>query len=372
MPSLNTTASSLVLAAIIAVGVGLAVENWSQIRGTADGAPVSETKASAKAMPVQPTWTASAPGRVEPQSGEVRITPQAPGRIVDVLVRMNDVVAKGDLLVRIADDEAQAKLSAAEAEAAVRRRERDGEPVQRLALDRRNAEDTLAQSERTLHTARMELDRALLARVAGTSSDDEIARARTAVATGVEKVEQDRLTLRRVQQLPGMPLPTRLESALTTARAEVSLAEAAVERTRVRAPADGSVLQVNARVGETAGPSADEVMVLFGDTSRLRVRAEVEERDVNKIRTGQTAVVRSDAFPGVEFSGRIERMAQALLSPRLGARGPRRPAETEVLEVLINLEGRPQLLPGMRVDVFFKPDSTVGAQGKAAAATKTN
>lgn len=31
----------------------------------------------------------------------------------------------------------------------------------------------------------------------------------------------------------------------------------------------------------------------------------------------------------------------------------------DVLEVLIELDGRPDLLPGMRVDVFFQPDATV-------------
>jgi len=32
----------------------------------------------------------------------------------------------------------------------------------------------------------------------------------------------------------------------------------------------------------------------------------------------------------------------------------------KVLQVLVDLEGRPPLIPGMRVDVFFKPDNTVG------------
>ena len=89
--------------------------------------------------------------------------------------------------------------------------------------------------------------------------------------------------------------------------------------------------------------------------------AEVEERDVSKIRTGQSAVVRSDAFPGREFGGRIESMGQALGPPRLSQRGPRRPSDVDVLEVFIDLEPNSPLLPGMRVDVFFKPETTVQA-----------
>lgn len=368
MLKLNSTASSLVLAALLAVGVGLVVENWSRGRGAAPAPSglTSEVKAQAKpGIAGAPAWTASAPGRVEPQNGEIRISPLAPGRIVDVLVRMNDVVSRGDLLVRLADDEALAKLEAARAEADVRRRERDTETVARLAQDRRQAEDTAAGSERALHAARMELDRLIMLRRAGSGNEEEIAKARIAVSTASDKLDQDRTNLRRIQSNPSMPLPTRLESTLTTARAELSLAEAAVDRTRIRASDNGSILQVNARRGEIASAAGEDPMILFGDTSRLRVRAEVEERDVNKIRAGQVAIVRSDAFPGAEFTGRVERMAQALTPPRLGATGPRRPTQNEVLEVLIDLDGRPQLLPGMRVDVFFRPDSTVGAEPKA-------
>lgn len=375
MLRLNSTASSLVLAALLAIGVGLLVENWSRIRG---GSPVATSAAEVRApVPAKagsmPTavWAASAPGRVEPYGGEIRISPQVPGRIVAVLVRLNDSVKRDDPLVRLADDDALARLSIAEAEAAVRRRERDAEPVPRVALDRRQAEDLTASSERALHAARMELDRLITARRNndGNGNEDEIAKARTVLTTAIEKFDQDRVNLRKIQSNPSMPLPTRLESALTTARAEISLAEAAVERTRLRAPDNGSVLQVNARVGEIANVAAEEPMILFGDTSRLRVRAEIEERDVGKIRVGQAVIIRAEAVPGTEFNGRVERMGGGFVPPQLGATGPRRPALNQVLEVFVDLEGRPPLLPGMRVDVFFRPDA-VGADPKAV--TKTN
>lgn len=370
MLRLNSTASSLVLAALLAIGVGLLVENWSRLRGTTPaGTSAADVKTSAPAKTVAmpaAVWAASAPGRVEPYGGEIRISPQVPGRIVDVLVRLNETVRRGDPLVRLSDDEVLARLAIAESEAAVRRRERDAEPVPRVALDRRQAEDLAASSERALHAARMELDRLIIARRAGSGNgtiEDDIAKARTALTAAVEKFDQDRVNLRKIQSNPSMPLPTRLESALTTARAEISLAEAAVERTRLRAPDNGSILQVNARVGEIANVAAEDPMILFGDTSRLRVRAEIEERDVGKIRVGQAVIIRAEAVPGTEFGGRVERMGGGFVPPQLGATGPRRPALNQVLEVFVDLEGRPPLLPGMRVDVFFKPDA-VGADPK--------
>jgi HlyD family secretion protein len=281
------------------------------------------------------------------------------GRIAEVAVRLNDRVMAGDLLIRLDDEDARARVAAADAEAAVRRRERDTETVGRLAQDRRNAEDAVAAAERAVTQTRVDLDRALRAnRTAAAGGAADIPE-RAAANAAQEKLEQERAALRRAQSAQGVPLPTRLEAALTAARSELSLAETALERTRIRAPSDGTVLQINARVGETATPSPEQVLVTIGDVSALRVRAEIEERDTAKVRVGQAVVVRSDAHPGKEFEGNVATLAQALASGKLAQRGPRRPNDVDVLEVVIDLAGTPPLLPGMRVDVFFKPDATV-------------
>jgi HlyD family secretion protein len=121
-------------------------------------------------------------------------------------------------------------------------------------------------------------------------------------------------------------------------------------------------------VGETVAPSPESPLVVVGDVSSLRVRAELEERDIGKVHVGQGAVIRSDAFPNQDFEGTVKSMAKALGPSKLGQRGPRRPTDIDVLEVIIDLSGRPQLLPGMRVDVFLKaeasaPSASAGPKG---------
>ena len=68
-------------------------------------------------------WVAAAPGRVEPKSGEIRIGTSLLGRVAEVMVKPDDKIEQGDLLIRLDDAEARAKLGAAEtqAEAASRR-----------------------------------------------------------------------------------------------------------------------------------------------------------------------------------------------------------------------------------------------------------
>lgn len=66
-----------------------------------------------------------------------------------------------------------------------------------------------------------------------------------------------------------------------------------------------------------------------------------------------------------EFQGRVSTIAAALGTAKLVPRGPKRPNDLDTLEVLIEVTGD-GLLPGMRVDVFFKPDEPA-AQAPAAA-----
>jgi hypothetical protein len=61
--------------------------------------------------------------------------------IAEVLVKVGDRVGAGDLIVRLDDDEARARPAATEAQALLRKRERDGVPTRGAAADLRKAED---------------------------------------------------------------------------------------------------------------------------------------------------------------------------------------------------------------------------------------
>ena len=88
--------------------------------------------------------------------------------------------------------------------------------------------------------------------------------------------------------------------------------------------------------------------------SVVRLKAEVDEMDVSKIKVGGKVAVKSNAYPGKEFTGTVAALAPTFSSPQFALRGARRPTDVEVLEVTVDLEGNPPLLPGMRADAFFK------------------
>ncbi len=331
--------------------------------------PAATVAPAAAATPAvaKPQWAVSAPGRVESKGGDVRISPQAAGRVVEVFVSLNQKVVAGDMLIRLDDSDIEARLAAADAEASVRRRDRDTENVTGPARDRRTAEDAAFSAERLYSLNRAELDRWIEARKNGLATDADVSKARETVVKAREAMTAARATLRR-SLADTQVAQTRLEAALAAARSELAAVDAAAERMRIRAPIDGTILQLNVVTGESVAPSPENVVVVMGDVGALRVKAEIEERDIGKLRVGQAAVIRSDAFPGRDFDGKVTAFAQSLGPSKLGQKGPRRLADVDVLEVTLELAGNPPLLPGMRVDVFLKPDP----QAAASTPTKTN
>jgi len=315
------------------------------------------TPAASQTAAPQLAWVAAAPGRVEPRSGQIRIGTGVAGKVEKVSVNMNDRVAEGEVLIRLEDKEARARLSSAEAQAALSKRERDnppaGAPKETSSRDSMNkAEDSVYNAERAVMSARFELDDAIAAD-RKTPGNQALAGARRRHADAVDRLRQEHSALASAISRSGSVAPIRLEAGLIAARSEVTLAESLLDKTRIRAPIAGKVLQINAKLGELVAPTPELPLVVMGDMSIVRVRAEVDEPDVAKIKLGQRVSVKNNAYPGREFDGKVAEIAPSLALPRMGSRGARRTTDVEVMEVLIDLDGSVPLLPGMRVDAFF-------------------
>lgn len=340
----NMLGKLLVLVLIGAAGIGGYFLLWPAKR---------VSQAAVKEVP----WLAAAPGRVEPLSGEYKIAAAMLGRVAEIPVAVNGFVEQDEVILRLEDDEPRARLTAAETEASVRLRERDAQPANTSRDQINKAEDAYYSAGRALTNARFEVDFALSARRKGAAgADSMLTSAMKRLADARDRLQRERGAFASAQVKPGLPAPTRLEAALTTARTEVEIAEAMLQRTRIRSPITGTVLILNAKVGEMVAPSPEQILAVVGNAYLVRVKAEVDEADAAKIKRGQRAFVRGAGFPGRDFEGKVSAIAPTLAAPRLGNRGARRPTDVEVLEVVIDIEGSVPLLPGMRVDAYFRRD----------------
>ena len=364
MPSMlriDSTLTTLGLAAILAIGVSAAAIYFPEHVGLKT---LKEKLLTNKEQAKEPTavvaqddvWSASAPGRVKPKSGEIEVKAELRGPVVSVFGAANDTVRKGDPIAFLKTDDVLARMTAALAEVAVRVAERDEEPEEnQLTVAWRKALDDLAAANRSLHAARVAFDETFVKYRDGRSNAGALKLARE----NIERFEEQIITLQKdvdeAAAAEGLPLPNRLDSGLAIARSDLKLVELAYDKTRVRAPSDGTILRFDAKLGQTVSPVDPAPVALIGDMSSLIVTAEVEERDMSNVQLGQSVIVKSNALEGQDFEGKVTRIAPRVGRPGLGLRGRNDPRDVEILEVEIELDGAPPLLSGMRVDVFFKP-----------------
>ena len=306
-----------------------------------------------QAAPEVKGWQAVAPGRVEPRTEQIRIGSPEVGRVGQVLVKVNDTVFAGEALIRIDNDEVRTRLAKVETEVNLRKRGR-ANPAPPKDAPRRNVEDAAADAERAVVEARSAVDRAEAAHRAGTGSDDALKAASAALSNAREQLRQRQDELARFEASTPSVVPTELEGQLAAARIDLRGAQAALDNLTIRAPIAGTVLQLGVRAGELASPSAPQPLVVLGDLSALRVRVELDERDVGAIRTGQPVVVRSAAFPGRDFAGKVSSIAPIIGPGSFGARGQSSFTDIDVAEVVVELAAPGPLVVGMKVDAYFR------------------
>lgn len=139
------------------------------------------------------------------------------------------------------------------------------------------------------------------------------------------------------------------QQAVAVVEAQLAVAEAAVQRTIIRAPFDGTVAEVNAELGEFVTPSPPGIPTLPAidllDVSCLIVSAPIDEVDAAAIKTGMTACVSLDAFPDKRCSGIVTRVAPYVLEKEKQAR------TVEVEVTLKDPKDLAELMPGYSADI---------------------
>lgn len=297
----------LVRAAVLGLVVGLVIAARLTVLRPA---PIPVTVFRVVAGVVEETVTNSKAGTVRSRR-RADLSPEIAGRVVAAPIRAGTRVRRGDILVRLADDEAQAQLH---------------------------------QQERLLDAARADAQRACAA--AG-QAERELTRARALVAEGVAPAS----------------MRDRAETDLATANAGCEAARARVRqgvegvravavtlrRTTLRAPFDGIVAEVRTEVGEWITPSPPGILlpptIELIDPAAVYISAPLDEVDVTKVRLDQPVRITLDALPGRVFAGRVTRIAPYVLDRAEQGR------TFEVEVTLADAAGAASLVPGTSADV---------------------
>jgi ABC exporter DevB family membrane fusion protein len=297
---------------------------------------------------------AAAPGRVEAVSEEIRVAAQVGGRLREVLVDEGDAVARNQVIAVVENDDFRARL--ASAEATLRLREADARRVHNGAREqeRHDAEAALHEATAVLDNATADVarKRELFTETVISRAELDTAEQQLGVARAKADSARERLSL--VEAGARQEDRDHADADVALARAAVDESRALLEKTYVRSPIDGIVFRKFRRIGESVSTQFDSPIVTLADRSRVRVRVDVDEADVARLRVGQAAYVTADAFGDRRFNGHIVRVGQMLGKKNVRTDEPTERVDTKILETLVELDDGKDLPLGLRVQTFIQ------------------
>ena len=256
-------------------------------------------------------------------------------------------------MARLVDSDLLARLSQAKSNVLAKQAALDRTVAGARAMERKEAAAALREAESVLANARREHNR----RVALVSQDllsrEEADRAEREYLVAGERVDQARQRFFKVNDPAREEDVRQADAELGLAQAQLEEAQAFVEKAQIRSPIDGVVLRKHRRPGEMVSTNFDSPVVTVGDVAKLRIRADVDEKDVAKVQVGQKAYAVADAYGDTRFSGRVVRVARILGRKNIRTDDPAERMDTKILETLVELDDGQPLPVGMRMDVFI-------------------
>ncbi|MFP4207415.1 MAG: efflux RND transporter periplasmic adaptor subunit [Wenzhouxiangella sp.] len=220
----------------------------------------------------------------------VEVGSQLSGQVEELFADFNTPVAAGDLLARLDPQTFERRAQEAEAN---------------LAVARANVEiqtANIGKAEVVRENARREFERQRSLVDRGSVSESALELAEVNFRNAGADVEIARAQLRNAQATV-----LQREAALEAARIDL-------ERTEIRSPINGVVIDRAVDLGQTVAASlqAPVLFTIAQDLGQIRIEASVDEADIGNVREGAEASFTVDAFPERAFSGQV---AQVRLAP---------------------------------------------------------
>jgi membrane fusion protein (multidrug efflux system) len=220
------------------------------------------------------------------------------GRVFEVAVEEHARVKAGEVLVRLDDAEARARIARAQADLSAAHNRMVSAEAAAAAAD---AEGKAA----TVESWRMgrELERIESLTKRGAASSQELDAARADRDAALARVRAAAMRAEAERGLLGSEAPVR------QAEAALREAELGLERTQLAAPFDAVVGRKNVEPGNIVRPG--QALLALSRVERRWVEANFKETQIARMRRGAPATVVVDAFPGYVFRGHVESFSPA-------------------------------------------------------------
>ena len=240
------------------------------------------------------------------------LAPQVSGNVEQVAVQDFQRVSKGDLLIQLDDasyvqELAQARAQLASAQAALDGTAQDRE-IARSSVT--SADAAVTSAEAAVAVAKSDMDRSIQLRKRGVVTESDADNLQLVYRQSVAALSQARAQADTArQELAAIDTEEQSRTAaVAQAQAAVSLAQIALDNTRILAPVDGRLGELSAHAGQyvTAGT---RLISLVPDT--IWVVANFKETQLAGLKEGQAASFTVDALGKVRLAGHIESFSPA-------------------------------------------------------------
>jgi len=138
-----------------------------------------------------------------------------------------------------------------------------------------------------------------------------------------------------------------LQESLAQARAALDQAEELLSKTRILAPIDGVVIQLDVKVGETVIAGTTNIpgstMMVIADPSETLTEVQVDEADIAQVHEGQSADIFPAAYPETPLSGVIQSIAT------VARQTPGQAGLSFLVKILLDEQQVMTIRPGMSV-----------------------
>jgi len=293
-------------------------------------------------------------GRVEGASETSQVGAAADGILKSVYVKEGQFVKRGALLGEIACDDLQPALQTAMAEADAARQGRA-----RLLRGAREEEKKIASEKTAAARATYEEAKSRLDMQRALYQKQQVSRATYDQAVrdlGVAEANVQ-AALRTEELLAAPPLDedkAHADADVQAAEGRVRTVQERISKCSILAPIDGTVLRVYARRGESFSTVTPRPLFDLADTSTRHIKAEVDERDVDKLFLGQRVVIQADALEGKKLRGSVARISAMMGRKSISSGDPSDKSDRDILEAVIDLDDNSRPLPiGLRVTIQF-------------------
>lgn len=298
----------------------------------------------------------SAVGIVEPESENIFIGTPVNRIVESVDVQVDEKVKKGQVLFRLECRDLQAELNSrwmSYANSLAQLQKLEALPRwEDLAV----AESMMKSAEIDLSQAKSIYDNAEGAQNNGALSKEEVNRRKYNYELAQAKVDQLRADLDKTKAGAWKPDLEIARLAVLQAKAEVDRVDAEIERTVIRSPIDGTVLQIKIHPGEF--PPADSSRtppMIVGNIKELNLRVSINQFDASYFHASAPAVAYLQGNAQVKFPLHFVRLEPYFVSKQVLTNDISDKVDSRVLQVIYCFEKEDErIFVGQQMDVFIE------------------